>query len=224
VVELSGSEAHHLGRVLRLKPGQQVVLFDGRGAEATAEIMTVTRHTAELRVLSTHSEVADATAEIILATAVPKGDRLRWLVEKATELGVSRFVPLITQHSVVEPGDGKLDKLQQTVIAACKQSGRNTLMTVDAPIQWGEFIGGQCAGRLTLIAHPSGATPSGSQCEVESPINLVVGPEGGWTESEIEQGKAAGAHLISLGPHILRIETAAVALVSWVVVSRAALA
>jgi 16S rRNA (uracil1498-N3)-methyltransferase len=174
-----------------------------------------------LRVLSTRSETDDGAPEIVLATDIPKGDRLRWLVEKATELGVSRLVPLITQHSVVEPGDGKLDKMQQTVIAACKQSGRNRLMTVDEPTQWGEFIEGQCAGRLTLIAHPSGANVPTFHREDESPIILVIGPEGGWSDSEIEQGRSAGAHLISLGPHILRIETAAVALVSWVVVSRA---
>lgn len=213
-IVLTGSEAHHLINVLRLKPGQQVVLFDGAGTEATAEIVSTAKRSVELRILEKRSSPSESQRTVILGTAVPKGDRFRWLVEKATELGVTRLVPLITERSVVEPGSGKLEKMQQTVIAACKQCGRNRLMEIDEPTDWESFIDRESQSGLLFVAHPSGEKPETvtSSDIGKQPIVFAIGPEGGLTESEISTAVNAGAKLISLSPNILRIETAAVAL------------
>ena len=213
--ELTDSEAHHLIHVMRGKPGDRVELFDGRGAAAAAEITEVKRNTVELRIHATTSEDDDATSRVILATAVPKGDRFRWLVEKATELGVSRLIPVNTTHSVVAPKTGKLDKMQQTVIAACKQCGRNRLMKIDEPRDWQSLVEREFPGANVLVADPSGedlqlvtsTTPAGDQI-------LVVGPEGGLTDMEISIAHDAGAAIVKLGKHILRIETAAISLIA----------
>jgi len=220
-VELTGAEAQHLLRVLRLKVGDDVALFDGGGHESQAEIAAVTRNSAELRLVSDWTSESAALPQVILATAVPKGDRFRWLVEKATELGVRRLVPLITERSVVDPGAGKLEKMQQTVIAACKQCGRNTLMEIAQPTDWEAFASSELAERTFFVAHPDGtaSTQEPSVDENGQCVVMAVGPEGGWTEAEIDLARQSGARLIGLGDHMLRIETAAVAFVAWFVLS-----
>src|SRR5947209_6955773 len=120
---LEGTEAHHLVHVLRIGVGDTVVLFDGCGGEATATVTECAAGVVELTVGEPQVQ-SDDGPEIILAAAVPKGDRFGWMIEKATELGVARFVPLITERSVVIPGDGKLDKMRRTIVEASKQCGR----------------------------------------------------------------------------------------------------
>jgi 16S rRNA (uracil1498-N3)-methyltransferase len=211
--ELDGSEFHHLTRVMRAEPGDQVVLFDGRGNAAECQISGLTKTCASLQILKRHSEPQDASP-VVLATAVPKTDRFRWLVEKATELGVSRLIPLQTARSVVEPGATRLDKMRAAVIEACKQSGRNRLMTIDAVTDWKSFLKDVPDSGALVLADPGGATLA-NVCEMkprDRPVVLLVGPEGGFTEAEVEQAVAAGGRRISLGPRILRTETAAIAL------------
>jgi 16S rRNA (uracil1498-N3)-methyltransferase len=212
--ELEGSEFHHLSRVMRAALGDRVVLFDGNGGAAEAQIVELSKSCASLRVLARQSEPDDGSPIVVLATAVPKSDRFRWLVEKATELGVSRLIPLQTAHSVTEPGASKLDKMRAVVVEACKQSGRNRLMTIDALTDWTSFLAAvPSLGRL-LIADPSGPVRA-SLCEFkpsERALVLVVGPEGGFADTEIIQAVDAGGRCISLGSSILRTETAAIAL------------
>src|SRR5262249_55281299 len=146
----------------------------------------------------------------------PRGDRFDWLVEKATELGVSQLIPLTTSRSVVDPRNTKLDKLRQTVIAACKQSGRNHLMKISAVSSWSEFLKQILPGHRALVAHPSGQRfDSIQQCEPAGghrPQAIAIGPEGGFSDEEVESATALGAQVIQLGSSILRIETAAIAL------------
>ena len=217
-VELSGAEAHHIGRVLRKQAGDQVTLFDGCGTEAVAEITDVRKTSIALRVLDRRRS-PEPQPEVHLATAVPKGDRFRWLVEKATELGVARLVPIETSHSVVEPGAGKLDKMRQTVIAACKQSHRARLMAIE-PVTTFDHLLPQIHTYSALVAHPGGK-PIGTIQEVSDatrPRLLLVGPEGGFTDDEVACASAAGAQPVSLGPQVLRIETAAIALAACTIV------
>ena len=138
-VTLSGSEAHHLAHVLRIGAGGGVELFDGAGNVAAATVTAVRGKGARTAVtlavgggFPVHRPNLPAAA-VTLAVAPPKGDRFRALVEKATELGVAAVVPLVTARGVVEPGGGKLGKLRQTALAACKQCGRNTLPAVADP-------------------------------------------------------------------------------------------
>jgi 16S rRNA (uracil1498-N3)-methyltransferase len=223
-VRLTGPEAHHLRDVLRLKVGAEVVLFDGEGVEATAEIIEVKKAQVEFRVLQMRRDGNDPKSRIVLATAAPKGERFRWLVEKAAELGVDRLVPLITERSVVDPRETRLEKMRAVVIAACKQSRRNRLMQIDAPVAWTDFVDGRRANAVTraqwLVADTSGGSIAALR-SIPQPLEffLTVGPEGGLTAAELDHAVAAGAQLVALGPQILRVETAAIALVSFVALS-----
>ena len=152
----------------------------------------------------------------MLGVACPKGDRLKWLVEKATELGVTELIPLLCERSVVEPRETKLAKLEQTVLAACKQCRRNTLMRIRESQPLHEFVAE--APDPVWIAHPGGESLKTLLAERRTqpldpplPIWGAVGPEGGFSDTEIEQCVAAGARLVSVGRHVLRVETAVVA-------------
>ena len=221
VAVLQGPEAHHLSRVLRKTPGDRVEIFDGKGSSALAEIQSLSKKAVELRILN-RDQSPKPRGEIVLATAVPKGDRFRWLVEKAVELGVDRLVPLMTERSVVKPGEGKRDKMEQAVIEASKQCRRNYLMEVREPMEWDQFLKNELSlESLALIAHPEGKP----LCEVfpavfPDKLVLIVGPEGGFTEREIDEAQSSGAIGVGLGPNILRIETAALALAAYAAFQR----
>ncbi|HTI50139.1 MAG TPA: RsmE family RNA methyltransferase, partial [Planctomycetaceae bacterium] len=139
-LRLTGAEAHHLQRVMRLNAGDEVTLFDGRGTEARARIDALTSDAVELTVVERFLTEDSARRSVTLATAVPKGERFDWLVEKATELGVDRLVPLVTARSVVHPGAGKLQRLRRTIIEASKQCGRSRLMELADPVRWEDVL------------------------------------------------------------------------------------
>ncbi|MCA9073098.1 MAG: 16S rRNA (uracil(1498)-N(3))-methyltransferase [Planctomycetaceae bacterium] len=212
---LDGTEAHHLQRVLRKSVGDQIEIFDGSGRAATAEITDLSKRSVTLNILQMR-ETPKPTSQVTLATAVPKGDRFRWLVEKAVELNVDCLVPMITERSVVKPGEGKREKMEQVVVEACKQSGRNWLMTIEETQNWSDFLNHWFADHpfdLAFIAHPSGPPMAEVlSMGLRGSVLFLVGPEGGWTETEVAQACDAGATAVGLGPNILRIETAAIAL------------
>lgn len=213
LVELSGAEAHHLLHVLRLGVADEVLLFDGRGNQATATVESTSRGAAMLRIMAVTADAPDRGPSIVLASAVPKGDRWGWLVEKATELGVERLVPLTTAHSVVHPGAAKLDRTRQTVIAACKQSGRSSLMLLDELTNWADFVAREFSQRRGVVSDRTGL-PWGevSDSLAGVPLVLAVGPEGGFNPEEINVARQAGAVFVNLGELTLRIETAALVL------------
>lgn len=213
-ITLSDAEAHHLTHVLRHQPDDLVELFNGAGLVAASRVASVRKRDVDLEVVTLRQDPQPETV-LTLATAVPKGDRFDWLVEKATELGVSRVIPLTTSRSVVDPRSGKLDKLRQTVITACKQSGRNHLMAISEVETWSEFLSSIAPDHRLLVAHPSGepfawSREPGGVAEPRS-VAIAIGPEGGFSGEEIQSAMAMGAQAIHLGPHILRIETAAIA-------------
>ncbi len=208
-VELAETEAHHAIHVLRARPGDVVELFDGAGLAASCRITTIRKRDLELEVIESRRG-ADRQIDVTIATAVPKGDRFDWLVEKATELGVSRLIPLVTARSVVDPRSSKLEKQRQTVIAACKQSGRNHLMQISPVTKWSDFLSEIDSKQRVFVAHP-GDHPTEAFFSEGSPMTLAIGPEGGFTDVEVNAATAAGARAMSLGRYILRIETAAVA-------------
>ncbi len=213
-VTLTDSEAHHLAHVLRSQPDDIVELFNGNGLVATCRVVLIRKRDVELEVQSARSEEPPQKI-LTIATAVPKGDRFDWLIEKATELGVSRLIPLTTSRSVVDPRTSKLDKLRQTVVAACKQSGRNHLMEIGAVTSWPEFIKQFVPDHTVLIAHPQGDSLESIGSLVanhEKPLLVAIGPEGGFSEVEIQLALRAGAKSVALGRQILRIETAAIGL------------
>jgi 16S rRNA (uracil1498-N3)-methyltransferase len=216
LIELDGSEAHHLLNVLRMKKGEEVEIFNGKGDAACALIQSCTRKSVSLEVISLKKDADTNQKKIVVASAVPKGDRFRWMIEKMTELNVSEFIPLSTTRSVVDPGKGKMNKMEQAIISACKQSGRNRLMKINPGMAWSELCDNQTNYSSRLIAHPGGQPlrqvfAKLSKIETETSILLIIGPEGGLTADEIAQMHHGNSYIVSLGENILRIETAAIA-------------
>ncbi len=210
-IRLEGDEARHLSRVCRLGVGDVVEVFDGRGASFKSQVLGLGGDWVDL------VTVGDPLAErlppfsLVLASAVSKGDRFDWLVEKATELGVERLIPLVTERSVVEPGASKLARLRRTIIEASKQCRRNRLMVLDSPMRWANLTG-SFPDSLKFVADPAGI--SGQRLEpipASQAVILAVGPEGGFTPAEQTLAAEAGWRQISLSVNILRIETAGLA-------------
>ncbi len=218
-VSLDRDEAHHLARVRRVALGEEVVAFDGQGQSWRCRLTDSNKSGACLDVIDRLPGASVIPGpELWLGTAVPKGDRFDWIVEKATELGVDRLIPLVCERSVVEPRSTKLDRLRRTVIESCKQSGRDRLMEILEPVRLETFLTSLPAGSPGLFAdrgHVAMTNLSRNDAN-HACVLACVGPEGGWTELERALAVRDGWCPVSLGPHILRVETAAVAMAAAV--------
>ncbi|HUY89295.1 MAG TPA: 16S rRNA (uracil(1498)-N(3))-methyltransferase [Pirellulales bacterium] len=219
-VKLTGDEAHHLLHVMRAKPGQAATLFDGSGAEFLARIERLGRREVELAIVERMAIDRELPLEATLSVALPKGDRQRWLVEKAVELGVARLVPLETARGVAQPVDKALVRLRRAVIEASKQCGRNRLMEIAASESWASDCSApKPPGCLRVLADPSGKASLReilSACPAPSSVQAAIGPEGGWTDEELSLARDHGWQIVGLGPRILRVETAALAVAAVV--------
>jgi 16S rRNA (uracil1498-N3)-methyltransferase len=212
-VLLSGDEARHLAGVMRAREGDAVTLFDGSGCEFAARIVKLGKQAVDLEIVARHEISRELDRPLTLGVALPKGDRQKWLVEKATELGVTRLVPLVTERGVAQPVEAALERLRRSVIEASKQCGRNRLLEIGAPQSLAEFAATAPANALRLIAHPGGAE-SASLAKGEE-MWAAVGPEGGFTDDEVAAAEQTLWQRVSLGRAILRVETAAMALAAW---------
>ena len=216
IAYLEEHESRHLARVLRLSEGDDVTLFDGSGYEFAARIVRIERRRVELRVLERRVVSRELRRDLTLSVALPKGERQRWLIEKAVELGVTRFVPLVAERGVARPRDQALVRLRRTVVEASKQCGRNRLLEIARPQTLRELDAALPANHLRLIADPSGDTSPLEilqQADNQSHICAVVGPEGGFTDDEL--AIVHGWQRVDLGERILRVETAAIAIAAW---------
>ena len=213
---LVDAEAHHLVHVMRAKPGDLVVLFDGSGVVFRAKVDRCGRSEVDCRVVSREVVDREIGFDLTLGVSLPKGDRQRWLVEKVTELGVTRLVPLITDRSVAQPNTKTLQRLRRAVIEASKQCWRNVLMEIAPPQRWGAFVANSSAPANRLIAHPGGQPLAGIGLSQRRDTVLAVGPEGGFAEAEIAAAHAANWQIADLGSPVLRTETAAIALAAFV--------
>jgi 16S rRNA (uracil1498-N3)-methyltransferase len=221
---LHGPEAHHLLHVMRAKVGEEVILFDGSGSEFAARVMNLGKAQVELQVLSSTVVNRESAIELTLAVALPKGDRQKWLVEKAVELGVTRIVPLTTKRSVAEASASALDRLRRTVIEASKQSGRNRLLEIGDPQDWRQAVQSLAPEGLRILADPGGKPlgafwPRSEKTATLPPIVAAIGPEGGFTDEEINLAQSTNWTRVGLGPRILRVETAALAIAAWILAS-----
>jgi len=213
---LAGDEARHLARVMRCAVGDEVVVFDGRGSSWRARVATIGRDEVGLELGAAATAPALPRVPLTLAVALPKGERQKWLVEKLTELGVARLVPLITTRGVAEATPAAVERLARGVIEACKQCGRDTLMEIAPPRSVAEIARDPGHG-VTLVVADRDGLPLDTSAGEGRPIIAVVGPEGGLTAEELAAIEAAGGRRVSLGPHVLRVETAAIALAArWV--------
>ncbi len=224
---LADAEARHLARVMRAKIGDEVILFDGSGAEFSAHIERIAKSSVDLSVIERREIDRELPFDLTLAVALPKGDRQRWLVEKAVELGVTRLVPLATTRGVAD-GASALDRLRRAVIEASKQCGRNRLMEIAAAQRWKEFVPAKKHAAATrLFAHPhdnAAANTETATPPAARPVVIAIGPEGGWTDDEAALARQHAWRFVDLGPRILRVETAAIALASAAIALRSGVA
>ena len=196
--------------------GDTVTLFDGSGAEYTARVIGIKRSGVDLEVLVRQEVNCELNTSITLGVALPKGERQRWLVEKAVELVVSRVVPLIADRGVAQPVERVLSRLQRHVVEASKQCGRNRLMEIAEPKTATDYLAQTPTDALHVLAHVAdSARPIAELAEAAAAnkVYIAVGPEGGFSEREIDL--ADRWQVVSLGPRTLRVETAALALVSY---------
>jgi 16S rRNA (uracil1498-N3)-methyltransferase len=223
LLALDMGESHHAVGVLRLDVGEKVVIFDGAGNEATAEIVSAKSNRVELRRIS-RSKSAPLACRITLAQAIPKGKNMELIIEKATELGAAAIAPLLSERTVVrydeEEASAKKQKWQRVAIEAAKQCGQNWLPSVATPVPVKAFFAANPRFDLMLVAslQPDARSLKTVLAEHGTPrpasVLIVVGPEGDFTPAETHLAKSAGCHPITLGPIILRTETAAIYCVS----------
>ena len=217
---LEDREAHHGLHVLRLRQAERVAVLDGAGGELLCEVAKLGKNSIELRIKQRNS-IPSLPYKITLVQAVPKGKNMDLIVQKTTELGVSRIVPLLSERVVphLEGESGKVEKWRQVAIEAIKQSGSAWLPAIDAPVSPKEFLARNERFELPLIAslQPDSRHPRelfrdfyADRKRLPQSVCVWVGPEGDFTPAEMNAARSAGTLPITLGRLILRTETAAI--------------
>ncbi len=218
IVMLPPEESHHALHVLRLAAGDTVELFDGAGGRAVGEVDLPGKGRVWVQVRSRPPAVGRPEPLVELAFAVPKGKRLDWLLEKATELGAARLAPVVFERSVARPEESEhaRQRWRSICIAALKQSQGDFLPELAAPAGLSEYLN-SCRSAVKLIGAPAAARSVPAALADWAPgqaVSLLIGPEGGLTEPELSQAQSAGFAAVRLGRQILRVETAALALLA----------
>ncbi len=209
---------HYVARVLRLKPGAELSLFDGKGREYRAILGTAGKREAEVEILEQIERDVESTLQIVLGQGISRGERMDYALQKAVELGVKRIVPLLTERSGVNLSSARAEKRQRhwqgVAISACEQCGRNYVPLVEGPQSLAAFLS-SCRSEAKILLDPGSKW---SLKELSPPLDnklvLLIGSEGGLSEGEIKQAQQAGFMGIRFGPRILRTETATVVALS----------
>lgn len=219
---LCNDAAKHCAQVLRKHVGDQIIIFDGAGNEATAEITEISTKRVDLKILEQRHTPAPAVS-ISLIQSIPKGANMEWIIEKAVELGVNAIYPVVTERTVVRLDLNdcarKQEKWQRVAIEACKQCGQSWLPKVHAPSRFPAMLGTLPAHDLKIIAALQPEAKSFKAVLSGAPASAVVaiGPEGDFTPDEYSAARAHGLEPVTLGPLVLRVETAAFFAVSVLV-------
>ncbi|EMI43044.1 RsmE family RNA methyltransferase [Rhodopirellula sp. SWK7] len=238
MVELPDEEAMHAARVMRVRVDDEIELFDGKGNQAAARVTSVDRRQCVCQCETPAFVDREPTVELELAIGLPKPDRAKEMIERLTELGVTRIQPLVFERTQRPPADAFLDKLDRIVIEACKQSGRNRLMSIAPVMRFTKWISlppnaqssqpaNSTADHMAestdqdsfnpdrrLVAMPGGGTMNeivaefAAQTQFRS-LQCTIGPEGGLTDDELSACQDVGMVAVDLGKRILRVETAA---------------
>lgn len=210
-VTLEGGQAHYLGSVMRRQPGDWVRLFNGRDGEWAAQVTDVAKRSLSLR-LDCQSAPQEVAADLWLCAAPLKKGRIDWLAEKACELGVARLLLVTTQRTVVDKVN--LERLQAHMIEAAEQCGRTGVPDVAAAVSLNHLLRDWPGGRALIFADENGGAPLAA-IRAPAPAAILIGPEGGFTPAERTAIRACPAAVpVSLGPRILRADTAAVAAIA----------
>jgi len=216
---LSGDEAHHFSKVMRGKVGETLVLFDGTGPYSHGIVESIQKGEVRIRILNTFADEVESPLRLTVAAALPKGDRQRFLIEKLAELGTARFVPVQMERSVARVDDAVVQRLRRYVIEAAKQCGRNVLMEItnEVPMdKLSDFFAAEPMAKFLL--HPVALGNVGQTTARQILMNelpekaiILVGPEGSFTDQEVDRALLNGFLPLDLGKRILRTETACIA-------------
>jgi len=213
-VTLPAAAGNHIARVLRLRAGAPLVLFDGSGGDFRAEVAAVEGDRVRVRVGERSAGLRESPLAITLVQAVSRGERMDFTLQKATELGVRRIQPVLSSRSVVRLDDEqaakKLRHWQAIVAGACEQSGRSLLPEVRAPLDLSRFLAEAPREGQRLVLSPSGPASLAGLASTAARVELLIGPEGGLDDFELEAAARAGFAPVRLGPRVLRTETAGI--------------
>jgi 16S rRNA (uracil1498-N3)-methyltransferase len=227
-VNVVGAAANHIARVLRLRTGDALTLFNGSGAEYGASIEEFRKDSVLVTVTDERQVERESPLLLTLAQGISRGERMDWILQKATELGVTRIVPVFTERSVVRldarQAERKLQHWRGIAIAACEQCGRNKVPDLTLPVDIHEFLGdaretragtgasGGAGGTpMHLLLSPTAELGIGDFAHTATSVTVLIGPEGGLTDVEQESAIRAGFTPVRMGPRVLRTETAAIA-------------
>jgi 16S rRNA (uracil1498-N3)-methyltransferase len=211
---IAGSAANHIMRVLRLRDGDALTLFDGRGGEYGARITGFRKDSVQVQVQEHRDAERESLLHLTLAQGISRGERMDWVMQKATELGVARIVPVITERTMVKLDERqsarKIEHWRAIVIAACEQSGRNRVPEVAAPRAFHELLRQGDVDGQKLLLSPTGDL-NARDLALTGRALLLVGPEGGLSPEERDLAIGDGFRQVRMGPRVLRTETAAIA-------------
>jgi 16S rRNA (uracil1498-N3)-methyltransferase len=210
-IVLDDEAASHIGRVLRMKADQPLILFDGTGGEYNAVITIAGKKNVSVKVLDFDPRSSESPLTIHLGQGISRGDKMDFTIQKAVELGVTQITPLFSERCGVKLSGERLDKKwqqwQKIVISACEQCGRNTVPVVHKPVSLDSWMQ-QSTNELKINLHPRANDSIKTLTPPKSGIRLLIGPEGGLSDQEIDRTVTAGFTEVVLGPRILRTETA----------------
>jgi 16S rRNA (uracil1498-N3)-methyltransferase len=215
-LRLDIEQARYISRVLRLHVGDHLTVFNGTNGEFVANVLSISKNSASVQV-DAHVETAtESSLKIHLVQGISRGERMDFVVQKATELGVKRISPVLTEHGVVKLDARRTakrrDHWQKVAESACEQSGRIRPPLIDEPVSLNSWFGAKTGeADIDLILRPRAATALSSIAVPKTKVCFLIGPEGGFSDSEYEDAAIAGFKGVSLGPRILRTETAAIA-------------
>ncbi len=210
---LRGADAHHLARVMRAKKGERVILCDGRGTDYVCAVRGFAEACVELDILSSTPSVSEPTVRVTLYVGCPKQDKLETIIQKAVELGAVRVVPFFSRYCVAAPKneEKKNERYSRIAAEAAKQCGRGIIPAVALPVTYEEMLREAVRSDAAYFCDEAGGETLLSRSDRAETIGIITGSEGGFSREEAERARAAGCIPISLGPRILRCETAPLA-------------
>ena len=215
-VPLDGDQARYLGRVLRMRNGDSLTVFNGNNGEFAASISALGKGAGTLLIESHIETATESPLRIHLVQGVSRGEKMDFVVQKATELGVKRITPVFTEYGVVKldakRAEKRRDHWRGIAESACEQSGRIRPPLIDEPLPLNTWFGEKTGDAdIDLILQPRAATALTSVAAPATKVCMLIGPEGGFSSSELDDATAVGFKAVSLGPRILRTETASAA-------------
>jgi 16S rRNA (uracil1498-N3)-methyltransferase len=217
-VALPSAGGYHVARVLRMREGAPLRVFDGNGSEFQAEIVRVEGDAVTVELSTQSNTAAESPLRINLIQGISRGERMDWTLQKATELGVSAIAPVMTSRSVVRLDSKQIEKKhahwRAIVIGACEQCGRSRLPTVSAAMSLRDYFANVRKDGMRLVLSPAAPGSLAGIASLPSKVDLLIGPEGGLEDDELVAAQKAGFMPVRLGPRVLRTETAAVVALS----------